>query len=168
MDYALKDKDMIGAIFGAQFNKNGFTINTNVESNSRFGSYSYIAYTDSKFKQNSNTRYNIVFSNNGFYQDGNKLWSPIDNEFETNINGYLFKANGANSVGPMKIYRFKLYDSEDLIRNFIPCYRRSDNKPGLYDLVTSEFYTNQGTGEFDNGKDIDSGETIKQIIINNM
>ena len=32
--------------------------------------------------------------------------------------------------------------------NAIPCIRKSDNKPGMYDTVTNTFYTNAGTGEF--------------------
>ena len=38
---------------------------------------------------------------------------------------------------------------------FVPCIRKSDNKPGLYDLCGSicpltgnSFYINAGTGEF--------------------
>lgn len=32
--------------------------------------------------------------------------------------------------------------------NFIPCVRKSDSKPGMYDTLTKTFYTNTGTGEF--------------------
>ena len=38
--------------------------------------------------------------------------------------------------------------------NFIPCYRKSDRKPGMYDLVTKTFFTNAGTGEFIVGADV--------------
>ena len=47
-----------------------------------------------------------------------------------------------------KLYNFKWYENNILIRNFIPCYRNSDNKVGLYDLINNVFYTNQGTGSF--------------------
>lgn len=40
------------------------------------------------------------------------------------------------------------------MRNFIPCYRRSDNVIGLYDLVENKFYTNAGTGNFLKGPDV--------------
>ena len=40
------------------------------------------------------------------------------------------------------------YDGDTLIRNYIPCYRKSDNEIGLYDIVNNVFYTNQGTGVF--------------------
>lgn len=57
----------------------------------------------------------------------------------------------------MKLYMCKLYNSGTLIKNFIPCYRRSDMKPGLYDIVGRKFYTNQGTGEFLLGPSITFG-----------
>ena len=34
------------------------------------------------------------------------------------------------------------------IREFIPALRLSDNKPGLYDTINNQFYTNAGSGEF--------------------
>lgn len=37
---------------------------------------------------------------------------------------------------------------------FVPCYRKSDDEPGMYDLVSKTFYTNQGTGEFLVGPDV--------------
>jgi len=42
----------------------------------------------------------------------------------------------------------KIYDNGTLVRNMIPCYRRSDLKPGMYDTVNNVFYTNSGSGEF--------------------
>lgn len=51
----------------------------------------------------------------------------------------------------MKLYSFKIYDNESLIRNFIPCYRNTDNIIGLYDTVEGKFYTNQGSGIFGYG-----------------
>lgn len=50
---------------------------------------------------------------------------------------------------------FKLGNSNLVIRNYVPCVRVSDNKPGLYELCKSicpltgnSFYINAGTGEF--------------------
>ena len=43
----------------------------------------------------------------------------------------------------------KIYDIKFVGKgNFIPCVRKSDNKPGMYDTVSKTFYTNAGTGEF--------------------
>lgn len=51
-----------------------------------------------------------------------------------------------------KIYYFKIWTNDELVRHFIPCFRNSDNAVGLYDLVTNTFYTNQGTGSFTYGE----------------
>lgn len=48
----------------------------------------------------------------------------------------------------MRIYDCQIYDGNSMVRNFIPCYRKSDNVIGMYDTVTKTFYTNAGTGEF--------------------
>lgn len=54
-----------------------------------------------------------------------------------------------------KYYYTKIYDNlNNIIFNGIPCYRKIDNKIGLYDLVEGIFYTNQGTGNFSKGKDM--------------
>ena len=39
-------------------------------------------------------------------------------------------------------------ENKVLIHNLVPKLRTSDNKPGLYDENTGDFYTNDGTGEF--------------------
>jgi len=33
-------------------------------------------------------------------------------------------------------------------RHYLPALRISDSKPGLYDIINNQFYTNAGTGEF--------------------
>lgn len=47
-----------------------------------------------------------------------------------------------------KLWRYKMYDNGAIVRDYIPCYRVSDNKTGLYDIVNDTFYPNEGTGEF--------------------
>jgi hypothetical protein len=60
----------------------------------------------------------------------------------------LFSNNATTSFSYQKHYGTKITLNSILVRNYIPCYRKSDNKPGLYDLVNGVFYTNAGTGEF--------------------
>ena len=50
------------------------------------------------------------------------------------------------------IYGYKVWKDEVLVSDCIPCYRKSDNIVGLYDLVNGVFYTNAGTGNFAKGK----------------
>ena len=75
-------------------------------------------------------------------------------EVNDNRSVYLFArrsdnfGNGIQQYSYCRIYYCKIYNgSEVLQRYFIPCYRKADNKPGLYDTVNDVFYTNQGTGD---------------------
>lgn len=46
-----------------------------------------------------------------------------------------------------------------------PALRIADPKPGIYDTVNHQFYTNQGTGEFYTHKDMTQTINVKTIII---
>jgi len=83
----------------------------------------------------------------------------INETLKTTTNSiYVFGANyyqqGFNLGCSCKIYNLMISQGSNVIRNFIPCYRKSDNEIGLYDLVNNVFYTNQGTGTFTKGKDV--------------
>lgn len=47
-----------------------------------------------------------------------------------------------------KIYGVKIKTASGWRRNMVPALRQTDSKPGLFDMVTSTFFTNAGTGEF--------------------
>lgn len=70
----------------------------------------------------------------------------------TASNVWLFarnRASGAvNAACKEKCYFCQIYQDGVLVRNMIPCYRTSDSKPGMFDLVSKTFLTNSGTGEF--------------------
>ena len=58
----------------------------------------------------------------------------------------------------MKLYSLKIYEFDEVTRNFIPCIKDPDTpnaKPGLYELVEGKFYVNQGTG-----KDFITGDPV--------
>ncbi len=58
---------------------------------------------------------------------------------------------GTSYIYPIvgKIYSFIIYESGAKVRHFIPCYRTSDSKPGMYDLINDVFYTNAATSGSD-------------------
>jgi len=60
----------------------------------------------------------------------------------------------ASLFSKAKMYSLKVSDAGVLLGNFVPCYRKSDQKPGMYDLVSGEFYTNAGSREFIVGSDV--------------
>lgn len=63
-----------------------------------------------------------------------------------------YNAVSKNVAG--KVYSYQHERSGELICDYIPCYRKADSKPGMYDLVTKQFFVNQGTGEFIVGPNI--------------
>ena len=54
------------------------------------------------------------------------------------------------------IKTFKIYESWTLMRDFVPCYRKSDDEIWLYDLVNDQFYTNGWSGTFIKWGDVDN------------
>ena len=75
-------------------------------------------------------------------------------DFETPSNCYIFYVSGENIYGQkaqMRLYNFKIYQNDVLIKDFIPCYKKINNEIGLYDLVSNTFFTNAGTGKFIHG-----------------
>lgn len=74
----------------------------------------------------------------------------------------LFALNNSSNANPgqpdyfaiAKLYQCKMYDNGTLIRDFVPCYRKSNRVGGLYDIVNGVFYGNAGTGAFTFGNDV--------------
>lgn len=74
-------------------------------------------------------------------------WNADNNNYGGTL---LLFAGGyaARQFGKNRIYRFEIIDKIILI----PCYRKSDHVAGMYDLVSGQFFTNSGTGEFITGE----------------
>ena len=110
-----------------------------------------------------NTDFEITETQSKFIANG--VESSVSGSFSQNNEKVGLFSNLAGSLYPYpsicKIYYFKLYDNNTLVRNFIPCYRKSDNVAGLYDLVNNKFYTNSGTGTFSVGKAVNNNTIIK-------
>lgn len=66
---------------------------------------------------------------------------------------FAFNTSGTASGGKNRIYSCQIFDNGTLVRDFIPCYRKSDSVIGMYDIVNDVFYTNSGTGTFTKGAD---------------
>lgn len=69
--------------------------------------------------------------------------------FAFNLETYI-----SNRTGSGKITRAEITDGSEIIRKFIPCYRKSDLVAGMYERMNGVFYTNAGTGTFIAGPDI--------------
>lgn len=53
-----------------------------------------------------------------------------------------------------KIYSFRIYEGNTLVKDFVPCYRKSDNAIGFYDLINQVFLVNNGSGTFTKGPNV--------------
>lgn len=75
----------------------------------------------------------------------------------SNLNVYLFTQHYNDALSQYtrgaRILNMYIYEEDNMVRNYIPCYRKSDNEIGMYDTVNNKFYTNQGTGTFEKGND---------------
>jgi hypothetical protein len=58
-----------------------------------------------------------------------------------------------------KLFGCKIWENGVLIRNFIPCYKKSNNQAGLYDLVNKKFYTSGTSYSFNKGQDVTNDES---------
>ena len=118
-----------------------------------------------------------VYSNtkNKFYLDNTLIKTLSTSSFTSTLNLYVFALNGLNDGSTnietrnctAKLYELKIYDDNILIRDFVPCYRKSDNEIGMYDLVSNQFYTNAGTGVFLMGTEVNKADVNLKPIIGN-
>ena len=76
---------------------------------------------------------------------------------EPNYSFYISAVNRNNEATlkpQLTIYGWKMYQDDVLVREFVPCYRKSDNEIGLFDIVNGVFYTNDGDGTFLKGNNV--------------
>lgn len=139
-----------GMLFG-DITTSGTAISLNFNTNAggsvnRFGSRSV---NDICSSLSYGVKYNIEYSRYGLLVDGNSLYEYESiSDFETTANMSLLKAIGSSKIPKLKLYTCKIYNADNLIRDFIPCYRKEDNVAGLYDIINSQFYINSGSGTF--------------------
>ena len=87
------------------------------------------------------------------YFDGVKLTDWTSKSFSTQRplyvgsygGGYYFQGN---------IYGVTMYRNNAISMDLIPCYRKSDNVAGMYDIISGNFLLNNGSGTLVAGPDI--------------
>lgn len=99
-------------------------------------------------------RHKLYWSTKSIVLDDNEIVSGDAGSYSLDKDAYLFAANtnsGANYFSKAKIYHFKTeLWNQYVTHEFIPCVRKGDCKPGMLDIssVWYQFYTNDGSGEF--------------------
>ena len=96
-------------------------------------------------------KHKVVLSNEVYTIDDVNQSLPNRGTFSNFYDIYLFTWNNANVVDTRKfkgkVYNFKIYDNNVLIRDMIPVLDKN-GIACMYDKVNKEFYYNQGKGEF--------------------
>lgn len=87
-----------------------------------------------------------VLNGNLYINNVLKAEADYGGAVNTTLNIFQRANNTSNLI--CKIGEIIISNNGIIKRDFIPCYRKSDNVAGLYDLVNNTFYTNQGTGNF--------------------
>ena len=158
VEYELNKQGTYGIIFGGEqaYSNNAFHMYVSGSPKKwdigfgRFYTYSIEVEFNKKIKYKINKT--------SYYFD-NVEYTYISNPTFDNARAvYLFADNRSSVLldvnAQKKIYKCSIKDNNTLVRNFIPCYRKSDNEIGMYDTVNKVFYTNQGTGTFLKGNNV--------------
>lgn len=109
---------------------------------------------------NTNSKNIIIQNSTGINVNGTLYPYYVDGTTEPHQGGslWLFKTNWDSDTwnrGPLRIYSFQILDGNgNLVRDYYPAQRHSDDKIGLYDAVTKSFYTNDGDEDFIAGPSI--------------
>ena len=123
------------------------------------------------FKGDITEKHIYELDKNIFKVDNNMIYTYDYTSFKNTKNINIFRDN--NNINSsqekrcclMKLYSFLIYDDDELVRNFIPCYStttvtdvegivREKDTIGLYDIVNNKFYTNKESGTFEKGNDV--------------
>lgn len=81
-------------------------------------------------------------------------------------NMYIFGRNINNKVSSHAIgecYKVTFSDDTGIIMQLVPCYRKSDNKAGMYDTISGTFFTDKNNGEFIAGPSVIESEYTTSV-----
>ena len=157
-----EDRNLFGGRSVTNTQKNDFSIWTNTSSGKGIGIHyplrpnGYGTDTGWVYTGDIQTApVHLLITPQYVYVNGSKVYTfnVTRTQYTLEYSAWMFGARAAQS-GPIKpldaytIYGLSLSEGTTMYRNFVPCVRLSDSKPGMYDTVNGVFYTNSGTGEF--------------------
>ena len=104
--------------------------------------------------------YDCYIANGQSEINGTVITTPIISagDWSDSIGSICLKSRSADSRfdpdSTAKFYICQIWENNVLVRDFVPCYRKSDNEVGMYDTVGMRFYTNAGVGSLIAGPDV--------------
>ncbi len=105
-----------------------------------------------------NSRLVNVYEENGTRKASASLNATLaPHTVPVSIFGYHSASSGTvTSKREYKLYSARCSKGHEIVREYIPCYRKSDGVVGVYEKITGQFLTNASTtGAFTKGADID-------------
>lgn len=104
------------------------------------------------------TLYEVTYNNGTFNINGDIVAYPAAT-FSNNYKCLLFGMRDKDGVSDannkrfarMKCYSFKMWQDDTMVRDFVPCKRRSDKVYGMYDKVEGKFYASASSVAFTGG-----------------
>lgn len=105
-----------------------------------------------------NTKYTFLINGNTMTINGSSASQNQTRTTGSALELYIFAWNSKGKAeyinSGARIYQLKFTVNGIVEADFVPCYRKSDNVAGMYDLIGKRFLTNAGTGTFTVGADI--------------
>lgn len=150
-DVSFNDVSITNAIFCSRdtYDTNSFTMF--LYSGSFRADYGNKQILTTGLKPAINTRYKISFAVKNVSVNGQIFAINGENLTVGGSPMKLFASHGTYSsssgygnldnYAKMKLYSFKIYEGETLMRDFVPVYDKTNKKAGLWDTVTKNFYT---------------------------
>ena len=159
-EYSNYSNSVDGVMFGGydgNWNANSFGLYANSTS-SQWGYWLHYCSNTRVGSITTLSNAKIVIDKGKTYVNDNLMVSPSILSFDCPNYMYIFTGNGYSQASSQpsryRLHYFKIWNNDSLVRDFVPCYRKSDSVIGLYDLVSQTFFINQGSGSFIKGGDV--------------
>lgn len=88
---------------------------------------------------------NAIKGSSNIVEDQNSLFGVFGQRDTNGSFGFLYCG---------KVSSIKVLKDDNLLANYVPCYRKSDDKPGMYDLVLGKYYASESRTDFIAGPDV--------------
>ena len=139
-------QSLSGGCFGI---KNGTNANIyfNLTGSDEYSTYTYTVGVPLYFNLDGVAKTFTIkdLSGTTLYTD-TRTTSTITDNTDIILFGYI--NTSGNNPRKQTMYNCKIYNDGELVRDLVPALRKADNKPGMYDFVSGQFFTNLGSGEF--------------------
>lgn len=96
--------------------------------------------------------------------DGTNVGTPNWSRVPTSLEVSIFTMQQHSPAINARIYYIKIWKNEELHKYFIPAINNATNEIGMFEAVSGEFYSNDGTGSFDISSSVISDMPSRPIL----